>query len=119
VSVIVFALVVRFAPPARIIPRDLLPVVGSLAAAAIGSLLRQGRSHLSDSGEAGADIDAAGARKPPMFDTLGRSGCRQLSHFAHPARARVSPIERHLWSCAPAARVSCEDVRHAVASLAR
>ena len=39
VAVVVFAFVVGFAPPARIVPRDLLPLIGAFAAAVIGPLL--------------------------------------------------------------------------------
>jgi hypothetical protein len=83
VPVVVFAPVVRFTPPARIVPRDLLLIIGGFAAGAIGPSLCQSRSHLSDSGGVGADIDPAGACKPPMSDTLGPSECRRLSPFAH------------------------------------
>ncbi len=46
VPVVVFAFVVRLAPPARIVPRELLLVVGGVAAAPIKSLLSCSGSHL-------------------------------------------------------------------------
>jgi hypothetical protein len=70
VPVVVFAFAVRFAPPARVIPRDLLLIIDSFAAGAIGPLLCQSRSHLIDSEGVGADVDSAGARASPRCRTL-------------------------------------------------
>jgi len=46
VPVVVFALAAGFAPPARIVPRELLLIVGSFVAAAVNSLLCHSGSHL-------------------------------------------------------------------------
>lgn len=68
VPVVVFTIVAGFAPPARIIPRDLLLVIGGVVALPIGRLLRQIRSHLMT----------------PKPDTLGPLGPRRLPHCGTP-----------------------------------
>jgi hypothetical protein len=63
--VVVLAVVVGFAPPARIVSRGLLLVMGGVMAAAIGRVLYQGCSHLE-------------------IDTLEALRRHRLSDFAHP-----------------------------------
>lgn len=80
-SVVVLAFAVRFAPPARVVPRELLIEMGRVVATTIGYVLWESRSHLmapSGSVRPGDTRDVSRGLPPPTMrrrsPRTGRTG---------------------------------------------